>query len=61
MVIHQWDSVYKWYIDSFSSIIVLYFYENTSPAPLKLDETILLSSDTDENVEFVDCNSEQQR
>ncbi|CAB4045136.1 Hypothetical predicted protein, partial [Paramuricea clavata] len=32
-----------------------------SPAPLKLDETILLSSDTDENIEFVDCNSEEQR
>ena len=32
-----------------------------SPAPLKLDETILLSSDTDENIEFIDVGTEKQR
>ena len=32
-----------------------------SPAPLKLNETVLLSSDTDENIEFTDMSSKKQR
>ena len=46
-------------IVSFDNDLLSYFVP--SPAPLKLDETILLSSDTDENFEFIDVGTEKQR